>query len=189
MSITTRTLKDAETFTALSHPLRTRILDVLSLDGPATASVLAEKLEQKVGNISHHLKILAQADLIHEQPDLARDRRERWWMITTPQFRWARPEFKEDAGAQQAAIAAEQVLLQQQYERVERSLAETDIDSVWSTAAFNTQSWLRLSPAELQELQADLQQLLVDWKERLKTTNSEGRDTIYFFARAFPSKP
>jgi DNA-binding transcriptional ArsR family regulator len=66
----------------MTHPLRRRLLSLLKLDGPSTASVLAQRTGQAVGNISHHLHALAAADLIEEVPELARDRRERWWRRT-----------------------------------------------------------------------------------------------------------
>ena len=59
-----RQITDSRVLAAMSHPLRRRLLDALSLDGPATASTLAEATGQAVGNISHHLKVLATAGLI-----------------------------------------------------------------------------------------------------------------------------
>jgi DNA-binding MarR family transcriptional regulator len=52
---------------------------LLRVHGPSTASAIAERTGQAVGNVSHHLKVLAVGDLIEKAPELAKDRRERWW--------------------------------------------------------------------------------------------------------------
>ena len=58
---------------AMHHPLRRRLLDLLYIDGPATASRLAEATGELVGNVSHHLKVLASAGVIVEAPELAKN--------------------------------------------------------------------------------------------------------------------
>lgn len=187
--ITHRTLSNTETFNALAHPLRVRILDLLKLDGACTASMLSEKLDQKVGNISHHLKILAKADLIQEVPELARDKRERWWISSAPKTRWSRYEFADDSGAVEAALLAEHVQLQQQFERAARALKDIGLEDPWAEAAFTVQSWLKLNPAELSEFQKELIELLTKWQDKLNKTDASGRESVYIFTRAFPSKP
>src|SRR6201996_4811964 len=87
-----RQITDSRVLAAYSHPLRRRLLDALSVDDAATASMLAEATGQAVGNVSHHLKVLASAQLIEEAPELARDRRERWWRRTSRGLRWSRSE-------------------------------------------------------------------------------------------------
>ena len=67
---------------ALAHPFRRRLMDVLKVDGPSTAAC-SPAHRPGVGNVSHHLKVLAAAGLVEEAPELARDRRERWWRLVT----------------------------------------------------------------------------------------------------------
>ena len=64
-----RQITDSRVLAAFSHPLRRRLMDVFTVDGPATASMLAEATGQAVGNVSHHLKVLASAELIEEVPE------------------------------------------------------------------------------------------------------------------------
>src|SRR4051812_21439100 len=59
-----REIRDSKALAAMSHPLRRRLLDVLHLDGPATASTLAAQTGKAVGNVSHHLKVLAASELV-----------------------------------------------------------------------------------------------------------------------------
>ena len=99
-----RTLRDAAPLAALAHPFRSRIMDALKVDGPSTASMLAARTGQAVGNASHHLKVLAAAGLVEEAPELARDRRERWWRLVSAGTRWSRRDLVDQA----AVTAAEE---------------------------------------------------------------------------------
>lgn len=76
---TVRVSTDSPMLAAMAHPLRRRLLDTLSADGPANVSMLAARTGQAVGNVSHHLKTLAEAQLIAEAPEHASNRREHWW--------------------------------------------------------------------------------------------------------------
>ena len=59
-----RQITDSRVLAAMAHPLRQRLIDILKVDGPATASVLAEHTGEAVANISHHLKVLGASELI-----------------------------------------------------------------------------------------------------------------------------
>src|SRR4029453_662862 len=69
-----QTLTDAKALAARANPFPSRILEALAVDGPSTASALAQRTGQAVGSASHHLKVLAEAGLVVEAPALARDR-------------------------------------------------------------------------------------------------------------------
>src|SRR5918998_5171440 len=79
-----REITDARVLAVLAHPLRRRLMDVLRVHGPPTASMLAERTDQNVGNVSHHIRALADVGLVEEAPELAKDRRERWWRFVAP---------------------------------------------------------------------------------------------------------
>ena len=55
----------AETFKALSDPVRRQILELLK-QGPLSAGDIGSHFEMTGATISYHLKILKQADLIFE---------------------------------------------------------------------------------------------------------------------------
>ena len=63
---------------ALSHPLRLRILDELSMYGPLTASGLGERLGESSGSTSYHLRQLEKVGLVEETVGKG-NARERWW--------------------------------------------------------------------------------------------------------------
>src|SRR4051812_14939910 len=89
MSPANRRPADPSVIAAIHHPLRRRLIDLLGVEGPATASQLAERTGELVGNISHHLKVLAAAGVIEEAPELATNRRERWWRHARAAYNWS----------------------------------------------------------------------------------------------------
>jgi DNA-binding transcriptional ArsR family regulator len=191
-----QTLTEAKALSAMAHPLRSRLLDALSVHGPSTASALAARLDEAVGNVSHHLKVLAQARLIDEAPELARDRRERWWRLSSPSTRWSTAEMTDPA-AVDAALAAERLQLTRQLERARAWLDAREPGGPWEDASFAMQRWLRLSPDELRELNDELLAVLDRWAAR-PSEPAEARDghdpggdrePVLVFARGFPSRP
>jgi len=183
-----RTLRDAAPLAALAHPFRSRIMDALKVDGPSTASMLAARTGQAVGNASHHLKVLAAAGLVEEAPELARDRRERWWRLVSAGTRWSRRDLVDQA-AVTAAQEAEALGARRQQERLHDWMANADTDPEWEDAAFSTQNWLRLSPAELQQLSDEVVEVFVRWGNREIPDDGVHREPVLAFARAFPSQP
>jgi DNA-binding transcriptional ArsR family regulator len=76
---------DTAVLQSLAHPLRIRLLGLLRLHGPSTATKLATQVNESSGLTSYHLRHLASAGLVTdaEPDDLAGIRqtggRERWW--------------------------------------------------------------------------------------------------------------
>jgi DNA-binding transcriptional ArsR family regulator len=195
-----RTVTEAKALAALAHPNRARLMDALRVDGPSTASELARRTGQAVGSASHHLKVLHEAGLVEEAPELARDRRERWWRLVSRGLRWSRQEFADDAAAVSAAHAAEALAVERQFDRVRAWNANSDSDPAWDATAFATASWLHLTPAELAELAGELGEVLARWSARSRATAAAAeaadaaatdveRESVYVFARGFPAQP
>lgn len=184
-----RTLTDSVALSALAHPFRARMMDALKVDGPATASMIAARTGQAVGNASHHLKVLAEAGLVEEAPELARDKRERWWRLVDAGTRWSRREFAGDAVAVAAAEEAEALTFQRQVQRTRDWLANSGSDPHWDDAAYATQHWLRLTPEELHEVAAEVIGVFQRWGERTIPDDGLEREPTYLFSRGFPSRP
>lgn len=165
-------------------------MDVLKVHGPATASMLAEHTEQAVGNVSHHLKVLSGCDLVVEAPELARDRRERWWRLASPGLRWSSGDFDDDPAGQAVVRAAESLNLERQVSLVHawRAAGEAERDT-WGDSPFATDRWLRLTPAELAELQQEILEVLARWGDRDIPDDGQRRDPVFFFAHAVPARP
>ncbi|WP_370616943.1 ArsR/SmtB family transcription factor [Mumia sp. Pv 4-285] len=184
-----RTITDAKALSALANPFRARMLDALTVDGPSTASALAQRTGQAVGSASHHLKVLHEAGLVEEAPELARDRRERWWRKVSSSIRWSRAEFATDSAAVDAAKAAESMELNRQYDAARDWLGNSETAGDWDDAAFAAQTWLHVSPAEMRELSEEIVELLTRWHRREVPDDGVDRETVLVFARGFPHQP
>ncbi|MFG2844342.1 ArsR/SmtB family transcription factor [Kitasatospora sp. NPDC048296] len=187
----TREISDSRVLAALTHPLRRRLLDLLKVHGPATVGQLAERTEQAVGNVSHHLKVLAESGLIVEAPELARDRRERWWRLADKDLSWARVDFDGDPVAEAVADAAGSILLERQVELVrEWAVRRGGYGPDWRDGcSVATQAWLRLTPDEARELAADLHAVIQKWADRPVPQDGRERETVLAFSHSVPAKP
>ena len=184
-----RRLTEAKALAALAHPFRARIMDALKVDGPSTASALAQRTGQAVGSASHHLKVLSEAELVEEAPELAKDKRERWWRLAAPGTRWSRQDFADDAAAFAAANAAEALAFQRQVDRTRDWMSNAESDPVWDDAAFATQQWLRVSPEELHQVSAEIVEVLLRWSNRQVPDDGVHREPVFVYARGFPAQP
>lgn len=188
MAPANRRSADASVIAAIHHPLRRRLIDLLGVDGPATASRLAEATGELVGNISHHLKVLAAAGVIEEAPELAKNRRERWWRSAKASYSWSIADAEGDPAGELVAATAEEANLAHHTAKVRRWFEDRQqYDEAWLRAAFSTESWVTLTPERLVELTERMQDLIQEYYE----TPSSGDDAekIFVFAHAVPAKP
>jgi DNA-binding transcriptional ArsR family regulator len=82
---------------ALAHPVRLRMLGMLRIDGPATATTLATRLGLNTGATSYHLRQLAQHGFIVDDNSQGNGR-ERWWKAAHASTRTASPSPDDDEG-------------------------------------------------------------------------------------------
>ena len=181
---------------AANHPLRRRLLEILGVEGPATASRLSAETGQLVGNVSHHLKVLASAGLIEEAPELAKDRRERWWRSRRVSVSWSLADAAGDPAAEAVATAAESYNLAHHLEKVQQWFeARHDYDEAWTRAAFATDTWLHLTPEELSELGDRIAGVVAEFKAahpgagQPEDEQERERKPVYVFAHGVPGRP
>ncbi|GGK88095.1 transcriptional regulator [Sphaerisporangium melleum] len=185
-----RQITDSRVLAALAHPLRRRMMDALKVYGPCTASMLAEHTGQAVANASHHLRVLSASALIEEAPELARDRRERWWRLTSAELRWTTSDFSADPASAAVAGAAASLNLDHHVGMVRAWYAVSDEErEAWDDAPFSTDKWLRLTPAELHEFEAELLALFDRWGKRVPPDDGRHRDPVFVFAYGVPGRP
>ncbi|MBE7187982.1 helix-turn-helix domain-containing protein [Jatrophihabitans endophyticus] len=186
-----RDLTDLKAIAAMSHPLRRRLMDVLTVDGPATASMLAERTDQAVGNISHHMRTLADCELVEEAPELARDRRERWWRLAHASVRWSTANLPEGAATEVIEQAAVRTNLDRQFGYVEQwnAVDGPDERTYWRTGPFSTSHWLRLTDAELAQVADEITAVFDRWSDREVADDGAERRTVFAFAHGVPATP
>jgi DNA-binding transcriptional ArsR family regulator len=185
-----RQVTDSRVLAAVSHPLRRRLMDVLKVDGPSTVSMLAERTGQAVANVSHHLKVLNTSELVQEAPELARDRRERWWRLVSPGLRWSTADFGDDPAALAVASAAESLNLDRHMSLVRAwyAVSETEQET-WHNTPFSTDKWLRLTPDELGQFEQELNGLISRWSKRDIPDDGQTREPVFVFAYGVPAQP
>ena len=186
-------VSDYRVVAALAHPLRRRLLDVLRVEGPCTASLLAAHTGAAVGSISHHVRVLAGHDLVREVPERARDARERWWRATANAHTWSSLDFADDPAGAIVAETAERMALERQLRLLHQHLAAADdpddATGAWTAEAFNSDGWLRLSPQELAAFREEVVATITRWRDRPRPDDGVERQPVFTFARAFPARP
>ena len=185
-----REVTDARVLAALAHPLRRRLLDVLRVHGPSTASVLAERTDQAVGNVSHHVRALAEVGLVEEAPELAKDRRERWWRLVAQSLRWSGEVVSDDPAEEAIAQAVRSLTIERHSGHVRAWFTADDEErEPWRQTAFAIETWLHLTADELGELSDEIDQVLSRWKGRKRSDDAERREPILFFTYGIPARP
>lgn len=146
---------DSRSLRGLAHPLRMSILELLTMDGPATATGLAARLDENTGTVSWHLRHLAQHGFIEEEVGRG-TKRERWWRVVDEPKILSTADFRDDPDARGALSVYMHELVQQYFNRVVTYLNE-DWDDDWQRAG-TISDWrdLRMTPAQLKTLNAEL---------------------------------
>jgi DNA-binding transcriptional ArsR family regulator len=153
----TARLTDPRQMRALAHPLRLRLLGELRLEGPATATMLAERVDEGVSLVSYHLRQLATHGFVEESPELARDGRERWWRAAHQRTSWSNVEFLDAPERAAAAQALEAQLSRSHAEATEAWLEEAPRwGRAWIDAADMSDWIVELTPEQLKTMRAEL---------------------------------
>jgi DNA-binding transcriptional ArsR family regulator len=108
---------------ALANPLRRNITNVLNRVEHARAADLAEQLDVAANTISFHLRVLADAGLIEEAPEFARDRRDRVWRPRKMGLELGSPEHPIQDEDEMAGAAFTRLLVDEHNELVRRFIS------------------------------------------------------------------
>lgn len=178
-----------DVLTAVHHPVRRRIFDHLVLHGPTQVGTLARTLDQQVGSISHHLRMLERAGVVERAPELAADGRTSWWRPALDTLRWSVDDYADRPGDRARAQAAERLNFEHQvgklvdWKRHSSSYAEE-----WRRAAFMNDALARATPAELAALQDALNDAVRQWREGIDTDDGQEREPVFVFQHGFPTR-
>jgi predicted ArsR family transcriptional regulator len=168
---------------ALSHPTRLRMLMLLRLEGPATATGLAERLGLNTGATSYHLRQLAEHGFTEEDTERG-DARDRWWRATHESTR-AGLSFDSADEAESAEAYLRSVALMYTESLMQAVAERRYLPTAWQRAT-TTSDWnLRLSPARAEQLTDALAALIEQWGEE---PDDAAGDTATFVVNlnAFP---
>ncbi len=155
---------------ALTHPVRLRMLGILRLDGPATATTLAERLRLNTGATSYHLRQLAQHGFVVDDEERGTGR-ERWWKAAHSSTHTTSPP-PDDVEAADTMDAYLQVVATIYTEQLQRAMEERPLLPAPWRAASTFSDWnTRLTPERAKTLVDFLQ-------AAIEAADDEGSDVV-----------
>ncbi|MFH9551348.1 ArsR/SmtB family transcription factor [Streptomyces sp. NPDC051445] len=186
-----RPITDLGTLKALAHPLRMRLYRQLCVARRATASQLADQVDEAVSLVSYHLRKLDEHGLIEEAEPQSADGRERWWQPSSDGVSIRDKDFRDAPERAAAHLAATRLFHEQRADMYRRYLDERPTwGPEWNAAAPDNESILRLTPAELAELGAELLALARKYDEKGRRADAagdtEGRESVALHVYGFP---
>src|SRR3954451_12057421 len=148
------------------------MLMLLRLEGPATATGLAARLELNTRATSYHLRQLAEHGFIEEDAERG-DARDRWWRAahdsTRAGLRFADPEEAESAESYLQSVAMMYT------EGLMHAVAERRyLPRPWQDASTTSDWHLRLTPERAEQLTDALAELVESWSEQEVAEGTDG---------------
>jgi predicted ArsR family transcriptional regulator len=142
------------------------IVELLSVEGPMTATQLADRLDETPANCSWHLRKLAEHDFIEEAA--GGTGRQRPWQMRHLGMTWAEDDDDASAEERRAGQALSRMLLERWVDRF-LAASEREESGTWRDSAGLTQNVAWLTAEELADLTAKLQEVAGTYAARLDT--------------------
>lgn len=174
-------ISDPRVLKVVAHPLRVRLLGLLRIDGPATASELGRVVGESSGSTSYHLRVLAKYGFIEEDPD-RRDGRERRWRARHFYTSWDNAEM----AATPEGWEAVRVIQARQVEMLARAMRafEESPDPDWLPVAGMSDHLAVLPPEAVREFTRRAAELIRELEAR-HAGHPQARG-VQLWAAAFP---
>jgi DNA-binding transcriptional ArsR family regulator len=175
---------------ALAHPLRLRMLESLADGRSATASMLARELGESSGATSYHLRALASAGLLIEDPD-RRKGRERWWRRDPESVGLISSAPAEDPEYDAAVAQLESTMVTRDEEALRRYVhqrREGEHSDAWRETAFIGGWTVYATEEDVNELS----EYVVRWLRARQAAGEQRGGTaplVYLTYRALPQTP
>jgi DNA-binding transcriptional ArsR family regulator len=180
---------DVRALRALAHPLRSRLLGLLRLHGPATASRLGRAVGESSGSTSYHLRQLAAYGFV-EEVEGEGTARERWWRARHRLTSWRADEIEGQEGG--AEVEDELIRIQLDVRgRVLRAWRDQrqELGPAWTAAASLNDHVLRLRPDQARALADELNGVLARWMaEHPSDVPAEGTELVEVLTDVVPLK-
>lgn len=151
---------DPTALKALAHPMRLRMLGMLRIDGPATASGLAARLGLNSGATSYHLRQLALHGFIEEDAERG-SKRDRWWRARHETTHYLTKDAEGEA--LEVGLAFERAALNWQFKQMQAALDRyPDLTAAWRQASTASDYTMVMTADAAAELVEKMQALLVE---------------------------
>ncbi len=175
---------------ALGHPLRLRLLGLLRIQGPATATTLGQTVGAAPNAVSYHLRQLAKAGFIEPAEAAGSDRREHAWRASHDVTSWTEADFGDSRESNVALHALRRRVFDVYNEAIERYLrAEPDLPVRWREAAGFGDLVFRATPADLHAVRDEVEAVVERYRQRAtRLADDPGTETVMVIWHGFPLK-
>jgi DNA-binding transcriptional ArsR family regulator len=169
---------------ALAHPVRLAILEVLHLRATANATECSQEVGESPQACSYHLRSLAKWGIVRTVE--SSDGRETRWELASRGIRFASGA-QGSAASEAASAALKRVVLERDDRLVADFLArEHELPVEWRDGASFSSGIVYVTPAELQEIESRLIELLQRFERRQAGERPEGSRRVDVVFRAIP---
>lgn len=177
----------ADQLRTLAHPLRMRLLALLRLEGPATATQLARRLDSDSGKTSYHLRQLAHAGLVAEDEERG-NRRDRWWQALHDSTQWNPADHLDDPDTTAATEWIAGHVVRQHAEWAETYVhAQHSWSPEWIDASTLSDYLLELTPARLRELVEEVGAVIERYRAEADLADTGDRERVSVVFYGFPN--
>jgi DNA-binding transcriptional ArsR family regulator len=167
---------------ALAHPTRLRMLGLLRVDGPATATGLATRLGLNTGQTSYHLRQLAQHGLVVDDAERG-NARERWWRAAHEStITGDMPDRPEDREALDAYMQSVAVIYTQQLQAAVEEMPLLPLR--WREASTMSDYHVRVTAEHAEQLTTKMHDLFMELRED-EDDDPDAVDFVFQF-QSFP---
>ena len=169
---------DPKILRAIAHPVRNRILTELTASGSMRAADLARELDIPANQASFHLRQLAKYGLVEEDPEAARDKRDRVWRPTSDHGLMVRLDDIEKAPGGKAASAV--------FRQNAASWGHAVVDAAYDgprdpdTLRTINESAIKLTQEEAGQLAEELDAVIATWTQRTRGRDPDRRTYLWF---------
>jgi len=176
---------------ALGHPLRLRLLGLLRIHGPATATSLGRTVGAAPNAVSYHLRQLAKAGFIEPAPQAAGDRREHAWQASHDMTSWEAADFGDSAESHVALDALRRRVFDVYDQAIDRYLrTESELPEPWREAAGFGDLAFPATPADLQAVRDEVAAVVERYRQRAAgLADQPDTRTVMVIWHGFPLEP
>lgn len=184
-----RELTDPSVMRALAHPVRMRLAELLTLEGPLTATECGQRLGETAANCSFHLRTLAKHGFV-EEAEGGTGRRRPWRAVLQGNRFHAGPSAPPHV--RDAADLLTRTFADRSVRRLYEYLATMDdYGKAWSDAALVSDAVSYLTADELSEIGERMIEIVHPYLERLRdpSLRPAGAKPVQFFLTGVPVGP
>ena len=181
-------LSDPRLMRALAHPIRLALIEVLTVEGPQTATEAGARLGESPSSCSFHLRQLAKYGFVEETGD-GRGRRRPWRMAQIGTTYDLQSPSAELSTAAETLGEMLQVRLLDRWRHWRRTAHSYPAQWRDVGGSYETVWWV--TPDELKALEQEVRSLAMRWRLRLQNPGERppGSLPVEFVSLVFPFRP